>query len=201
MNESPEAGDLLTKGSDRRSSVRVRSLLPFSIRRIDEEEVAAIESKILDLAVMESDAAFDDESMWDGRSDDLRREVVLLLNEIRSLRQKVTQLERFIDQGEAGNFEERWVTLNDRGFWFVGGKAEPEFQAEDLLEVRIQLPSMHTQRVLAIGEIIRVDHQDEGLGVAVEFRSISEIHEKAIMRYALMRERQVARSARLAGMD
>jgi c-di-GMP-binding flagellar brake protein YcgR len=64
---------------------------------------------------------------------------------------------------------------------------------------------VYSQRILAVGRILRVDGEDEGEedgpGVAVEFSSISNRHEDAITRYALMRERQVARSEHLDVFD
>ena len=193
--------ELLARERDRRSSVRVRALLPAAFRRLDEREIAGVESRILDLAVLESETAFDEEDMWDQRSDGLRREVVLLLNEIRALRHKVSELEQQVEAEADEGLAERWITINDRGFWFTLGEEEVGYQEGELLEVRFRIPSLHTQRILAIGEVIRVDETDDETGVAVEFRSISEIHEQAIMRYALLRERQVARSERLGNLD
>ena len=53
MTQQPDVGAVSDKKSDRRSSVRASSLLPCSLERIDEEEVPAVEARILDLAVVE----------------------------------------------------------------------------------------------------------------------------------------------------
>lgn len=209
MGDDADPKEELIDETERRSSVRVRTLLPCALRPIEEEEVPAVESRILDRAVLTSGSSYEDDAMWDERSDDLRREVVLLLNEIRALRQKVTELERHVERGEAEDLEERWISINDSGFSFSADSAGGHAPG-DLLEVRLQLPSVHTQRILAVGEILRVDEDEagpagerapeDGAVVAVGFQSISEIHEKAIMRYALLRERQIARSERMPNL-
>lgn len=189
--------------SDRRSSVRATSLLPCSIRPIDESEVPEVEARILDLAVVESDSVMDDESLWDERSDDLSREGTLVLNEIRALRRKLTELQRTVERKEEDGMVNRWVTINDRGFRVADPDDEFDSGEGDLLEVELQIPSIHSRNVLAIGEVVRVDSEDSerGRGLAVEFRSIAQIHEKAIMRYALLRERHVARSDQFSDFD
>lgn len=191
------------EASDRRSSVRATSLLPCAIRPIDESEVPEVEAKILDLAVVESDSVMDEESLWDERSDDLSREATLVLNEIRALRRKLTELQQTVERKEQDGMESRWVTINDRGFRVADRDDEFDSDEGDLLEVELQIPSIHSRNVLAIGEVIRVDSEDSerGPGLAVEFRSIAQIHEKAIMRYALLRERHVARSDRFSESD
>lgn len=186
---------------DRRSSVRASSLLPCAFRRIDESEVPAVEARILDLAVIEGDSSVEEQSMWDERSDELSREAAFVLNEIRAVRRKLAELQRTVEREESDRLKSRWITLNDRGFR-VTPDDDDEFHVEsgDLWEVELQIPSVFTRNVLAVGEIIRVDGEDseKGEGVAVEFRSISRIHEKAIMRYALLRERHLARSDRFS---
>lgn len=183
---------------DRRSSVRVRSLLPCRFRIIDESEVEEIESRILDLAVVESDDAFDNNSRWDERSDELPREAALMLNEVRALRRKVTELQRTVEKRGDDGMASRWITINDRGFWFERNEDEGDYQEGHLVEIQLELPNIHTRRILAIGEVIRIDtpedRSDSRPGVAVEFQSLAQVHQEAIMRYALLRERQVARS-------
>lgn len=180
---------------DRRSSVRVRSLLPCMIRTIDDEEIAQIEARILDLAVLESDGVLHDVADWSERTDELPREVVFVLNEIRALRQQVTELQRQVSaQGNA--IEPRWVVINDKGVWVPTRESDPEFEQGAHLEVRLQIPSVHTPDILAVGHIVRVGKDGDESGIAIGFKSISQAHSKAIIRYALRRERQLARSLR-----
>jgi len=199
MTDHVDSEAVRGEGNDRRSSVRASSLLPCSFRTIDEEEVAAVEARILDLAVIEGDSTVENQPMWDERSEELSKEVVLVLNEIRALRRKLAELQRMVERGESDDLESRWVTLNDRGFRVSTENSEGfDVEPGDLWEVELQIPSVFTRNVLAVGEIVRVDgeNSEKGPGVAVEFRSISRIHEKAIMRYALLRERHLARSDR-----
>ncbi len=201
MTDHPEVEAVASDQRERRSSVRASSLLPSAFRRIDEEEVPAVEARILDQAVVEGDSAFDDQSMWDERSDELSRELVLVLNEIRALRRKMTELHRTVERGSHDEMTARWITINDRGFHAAEGDESFEYGEGDLLEVQLEIPGVYTKKVLAVGEVIRVDEEgDEGRepGIAVEFRSISKIHEKAIMRYALLRERHLARTDRFS---
>jgi len=201
MSQQPNVGAVSGKDSDRRSSVRASSLLPCSFECIDEEDVPAVEARILDLAVVEGDSSFDEQSMWDERSDELSREVVLVLNEIRALRRKFTELQRAMERDSRDGMTPRWVTINDRGFHVALEEDERVHDHGDLLEVQLEIPSVYTRNVLAVGEVIRVDEEpteQRDPGVAVEFRSISQIHEKAIMRYALLRERHLARSDRFS---
>jgi hypothetical protein len=187
------------QGAERRSSVRASSLLPCSFRAIDESEVPAVEARILDLAVVEGDSSVDDQSMWDERSDELDREVALVLNEVRALRRKLAEIQRMMERQDHEEMKSRWVTINDRGFHAtVNDGEEFGFEVGQLIEVELQIPSVHTRNILAVGEVIRIDGEEseKGEGFAAEFRSISRIHEKAIMRYALIRERHLARSDR-----
>ena len=189
------------QGAERRSSVRASSLLPCSFRAIEESEVPTVEARILDLAVVEGDSSVDDQSMWDERSDELDREVALVLNEVRALRRKLAEIQRMMERQDHEEMKSRWVTINDRGFHAtLDGEDDFEFGEGELIEVELQIPSVHTRNILAVGEVIRVDEggDDEQDGFAAEFRSISRIHEKAIMRYALIRERHLARSDRFA---
>lgn len=201
MTRQPEVGSVSDQKSDRRSSVRASSLLPCSLEPIDEEDVPAVEARILDLAVIEGDSSFDEQSMWDERSDELSREVVLVLNEIRALRRKLTEVQRSMERDNQDGMTPRWVTINDRGFHAALEDDELDYESGDLLEVQLEIPSVYTRNVLAVGEVIRVDEEateQREAGIAVEFRSISQIHEKAIMRYALLRERHLARSDRFS---
>ena len=201
MTKNADAASSPEDRGDRRSSVRASSLLPCAFRTIDEDEVAAVEARILDLAVIEGDSSIDDQSMWDERSDDLSREVVLVLNEVRALRRKLAEIQRTVERGGSDEMKNRWITINDRGFRVASNDDESfDLEEGDLLEVELQIPSVFTRNILAVGEVVRIDAEDseKGPGVAVEFRSISRIHEKAIMRYALLRERHLARSDRFA---
>ncbi|MFB6350164.1 MAG: hypothetical protein ABEN55_08055 [Bradymonadaceae bacterium] len=202
MTHKPDVGAVSGKKNDRRSSVRASSLLPCSLESIDKEDVAAVEARILDLAVIEGDSSFDEQSMWDERSDELSREVVLVLNEIRALRRKFTEVQRVMERDSEDGMTSRWITINDRGFHVALDEEERDYEVDDLLEVQLEIPSVYTRNVLAVGEVIRVDEEpteERDPGIAVEFRSISQIHEKAIMRYALLRERHLARSDRFSG--
>ncbi|GEM_PF-1710889 len=208
MTDETDQENVLSTGTDRRSSVRVRALLPMSFEPLSADEIARVKSRIVDQAVLDATTSFDEEEMWDERSDDLRREVVLVLNEIRALRQKMTELEGRLEHEESG-LVDRWVTLNDRGLWVPTGSDTPgpdvDWSKGDHARVELRLPTVYSQRILAVGRILRVDGEDEGEeegpGVAVEFSSISNRHEEAITRYALLRERQVARSERLDVFD
>ena len=186
-----------TKEDDRRSSVRVKSLLPVKVRPIDEEVIAAIEARILDLAVLESDGIKNEIPDWSERTDELPRDVVFLLNEVRALRQQISEIQRLVELQQQDGLESRWVVLNDRGLYVFAKDDDPEIKEGDHVEVRVQIPSLVTPDLLAVGEIIRVA-TDEGAenGFAIVFRYISSEHSKAIIRYALRRERQLARSVR-----
>ena len=184
-----------TTSEDRRSSVRVRSLLPCAVRRIDDGEIAKIEAKILDLAVLESDGVLHGVADWSERADELPREVVFVLNEIRALRQQISELQRQVAQDMS--LDSRWVVINDRGVWVENVPGDDDLTVGAHVEVRLQIPSIHTPDVLAVGEVIRVEElEDDQSGTVVAFRSISRAHSDAIIRYALRRERQLARSTR-----
>lgn len=183
--------------TERRSSVRVRSLLPCGLRSLDQDEIAALEARILDIAVLESDSALNDTVDWSERTEDLPREVVFVLNEIRALRQQLTEIQRTVERQGDGDMEPRWVVINDRGFWAEMPGGTGDWANGDYAEVKLQIPNIHTPDILAVGEIVRVGDDENGVsGVALEFRAISQLHKKAIIRYALRRERQLARSGR-----
>lgn len=182
--------------NERRSSVRVRSLLPCALRRIGEAEIPQLEARILDMAVIESDGVLNDTADWSERSDDLPREVVFVLNEIRALRQQMTEIQRLVERQGEGALEPRWITINDRGFHCALLDSDPEIENGDFVECKLRIPSIHNPDILAVGEVVRVDDQPDNRGAAVEFRAISQLHKKAIIRYALRRERQLARSGK-----
>lgn len=184
-----------TKEQDRRSSVRVRSLLPCAIQKIDAEEIEALEARILDLAVVESDGVLHDHSDWSERTEDLNREMVFVLNEIRALRQQITEMQRLVEAQGTNPHISRWVVINDQGLWVPPIPEDPERAVGDHVEVRLQIPSLNTPDILALGEILRIGDEDDP-GFAVIFRYISQSHSRAILRYALRRERQLARSLR-----
>lgn len=178
--------------SERRSSVRVRSLLPCSVRVIDESEIPQLEARILDMAVIESDSVLHDTVDWSERSDDLPREVIFMLNEVRALRQQITEIQRLVERQGQGAIEPRWVVLNDRGFRVTTTEDDPDMEIGQFVEVKLRIPSIHNPDILAVGEVVRRSEES----TAVEFRAISQIHKKAIIRYALRRERQLARSGK-----
>ena len=190
------ANDERKRFSERRSSVRVRSLLPCSVRVIEEDEINALEARILDIAVIESESAMSESVDWSERTDDLPREVTFVLNEIRALRQQITEMQRLIERQGSNSVEPRWLVINDQGFWYQFEESDPELSQGTFLEVKLQIPSIHTPDILAVGEVVRISREDGEKGAAIEFRAISQLHKKAIIRYALRRERQLARSGR-----
>lgn len=156
-----------------------------------------LEARILDLAVLESDGVMHDVQDWSERADELPREVMFVLNEIRALRQQVTELQRQV-LADQHALEPRWVVINDKGVWIPSRDGDAPMTPGQFLEVRLQIPSIHHPDILAVGEVVRVETDDDEPGFAVTFRSISQAHAKAILRYALRRERQLARSLRFA---
>lgn len=183
--------------SDRRSSVRVKSRLPCSVEPIDKNEIAAREAQILDTAVMESDGVMHDSIDWRDHAEELSGEIVFVLNEIRALRQQVTEVQRVMERYNQTALERRWIELNDQGLWLPADESARSWKVGEFAFLRIQIPSMQTPEVLAVGEVLRIDDDEERKGTAFEFCSISEPHKKAISRYALRRERQLARMERL----
>lgn len=185
-------------GTERRSSVRVRSLLPLRIRPIDKEEIPAIEAKIIDVAVLESDNVLTDKADWSERTDELAKETVFLLNEIRALRQQISEMQRLVQAQGDLMIQPRWVVINDNGLFVPDNEDDVELEVGHFVEVQLQIPSLMTPDILAVGEIVRVGEGEDEVGAAVAFRYISEAHSKAIIRYALRRERQLARSLRFS---
>jgi hypothetical protein len=174
----------------------VRSLLPCSVRVIEEDEINALEARILDIAVIESESAMSESVDWSERTDDLPRDVTFVLNEIRALRQQITEMQRLIERQGSNSVEPRWLVINDQGFWYKIEDSDPELTQGTYLEVKLQIPSIHTPDILAVGEVVRISKEEGERGAAIEFRAISQLHKKAIIRYALRRERQLARSGR-----
>lgn len=167
------------------------------MRKLDEDELTAMEARILDLAVLESDGLIHEVADWSERTDELPREIVFVLNEIRALRQQITEMQHLVAAQGQTALKPRWLVINDRGLWVPNEEGDEELELHDHVEVRLQIPSIHTPDILAVGEVVRVgDDEDGSTGVAIGFRYISQAHSKAIIRYALRRERQVARSAR-----
>ncbi|TXD37850.1 hypothetical protein FRC98_09235 [Lujinxingia vulgaris] len=183
-------------GAERRSSVRVRSLLPCQVTPVTADDVEALEARILDAAVLESDGVMHDALDWRDHADDLSREMVFALNELRAMRQQITELQRLIESHNEAGLNSRWVELNDQGMWLAAGDEYGPWSLGDLAEIRVQIPSLHSPEILAIGEVVRVDEDGERSGTAFVFRAISQPHKHAIARYALRRERQLARSKR-----
>lgn len=180
---------------ERRSSVRVRSLVPSYFRKIEGDEIPQLEARILDAAVLEAEGVMSDKADWSERADELPRETVFLLNEIRALRQQIAEIQRVVERQGGILFEPHWVVINDNGL-FVTSEDLTLWSVGDVCEVRLQIPSLQTPDILAMGEVARVGGGEDGNGFAIVFRHISEAHSKAIIRYALRRERQGARSLR-----
>lgn len=196
MEERDQAA--VPTGRDRRSSVRVKSCLPCMVRPITEADIPGLEAKILDMAVLESDGVMNDAVDWRDHAEDLSPEMVYVLNEVRALRQQLTEIQRVIERHGQGEIAERWLELNDQGLWIPVDEHGPSWKIGDLAEVRVQIPSLHTPEILAIGEVLRIDEAEEDRegGAVFFFRAISQPHRSAISRYALRRERQMARSLR-----
>lgn len=195
--DRPESRHARDRAEDRRSSVRVRSRLPCAVEPITDEEIEELEARILDAAVLESDGVMSDAVDWRDHAEDLSNEMVFVLNEIRALRQQVTEVQRVLERRDRADLQRRWVELNVNGLWIGTEELNRQWEAGQFASIRVQIPSMHTPEVLAVGEVVRVDDTSERTGVAFEFRSISEPHKRAIAGYALRRERQKARSERL----
>lgn len=190
-----------TTGAERRSSVRVRSILPCHVVPVKRDQIEELQARILDLAVLESDGVMHDALDWRDHAEDLSREMVFALNELRAMRQQITELQRVIETHNKAGLTPRWVELNDQGLWLADGEDEPTWSMGELAEVRVQIPSLHSPEILALGEVVRVDQGDddgERSGAAFVFRAISQPHKHAIARYALRRERQLARSKRFS---
>lgn len=117
MGKREEGKTAALKGRDRRSSVRVRSRLPCAVTPIDDDDIPAIQARILDTAVIESDGVMHDAVDWRDHVEDLSREMVFVLNEIRALRQQVTEAQRAVEQVNEIELERRWVELNAKGLW------------------------------------------------------------------------------------
>ncbi len=185
------------KGRDRRSSVRVRSRLPCSVEPIEKDELQAYQARILDTAVIESEGVMHDAVDWRDHAEDLSREMVFVLNEIRALRQQLTEVHRLMDRQNETDLSSRWVELNNQGLWIPADEVNHEWSVGDHAAIRIKIPSIQTPEILAVGQVLRVDAGGERAGTAFEFCRISQPHKQAISRYALRRERQLARSERL----
>lgn len=179
---------------ERRSSMRVHSLLPCALRVIEAQEIPAIEARILDLAVVETDGALQDSIDWSERSEELPREVVYVLTEIRALRQQLTEIQRLVERDGQSTLVPRWISVNDRGFQYTFDSNDPPLTVGDFVEVRLRIPSIHNPDILALGEVVRLEDRGATRSAVVVFRAISDLHKNAILRYALRRERQLARS-------
>jgi hypothetical protein len=166
------------------------------VRVVEASEIPALEARILDMAVIESDGVLSDTADWSERADELSREVVFVLNEVRALRQQITEIQRLVERQGEGGMVPRWVGINDRGFRFDLNDDDPPVSIGGFLEAKIRIPSIHNPDILALGEVVRIDDGNDKGAVAVEFRAISQLHKKAIIRYALRRERQLARSGK-----
>lgn len=197
MADQSSTGDVTSQASDRRSSVRVRSLLPCSVQPLAPEDIPALEARILDIAVVESDSILHDLADWSDRADDLSRDMVFVLNEIRALRQQLAEMQRLVERQNKDCLRPEWIELNDQGLW-VPRREGQQWTVGAFAEIRIQIPSIHTPDILALGEVVRVDVDGERSGEAYRFRAISQLHKRAISRYALRRERQLARSVRFS---
>jgi len=133
-------------------------------------------------------------SDWVERADDLQREVVFILKEIRAMRQQMTDLQRLVAEMQSPVESPQWVVINERGLWLENDGKAPELEAGEFVRVSMRIASIVVPKVFALGEVIRVKEHPNLGGVAIAFRAISEIHGKAILQYALQRERALARS-------
>lgn len=188
--------DIRISSAERRSSVRVRSLLACAVRPIEPEDIPAVEARILDVAVLESDSILSDKADWSERADELGREVVFLLSEVRALRQQIAEIQRAVESRGDNPMIPRWVVLNDNGLFLPFIPEDPRWEVGVPCEVRVQIPNLQTPEIMAVGEVVRVGGGEDGDGVGIAFRYISQAHSKAVIRYALRRERQIARSLR-----
>ncbi len=187
----------IRSGRERRSSVRVRSRLPCAVEPMTREEIPDLEAHILDLAVMESEGVMHDAVDWRDHAEDLSPEMVYVLNELRALRQQVGEIQRLVERYNEIELKRRWIEINDQGLWISTDESDHPWQNGQFASVHIQIPSIQTPEVVAIGRVIRIDDDGERDGTAFEFCNISQSHKQAISRYALRRERQMARSVRL----
>ncbi len=183
--------------SDRRSSVRVRSLLPVSVQRVDESEIPEIEAQILDMAVLESESVLHDFSDWtDRNNDEIPREMIYILNEIRALRMQVGEMQRAVERQGKIELQPHWIELNDQGLWIGQRAEEARWELGEFAKIRLQIPSIHTPEIFAVGKVVRIDFEKGKEGEAFVFQAISQSHRRAISRYALRRDRQQARSVK-----
>jgi hypothetical protein len=178
---------------DRRSSVRVKSLLPIKTTLLDEKQLEITVAKILDLAVMESGSLKKELPNWADRADEVPRDVLFILYELRAIRQQMTELQRTVLSAKDDGLTARWVAINDRGL-FIYTDAAPKVKMGDLIEIKLQIPCVDTPEVLAVGEVVRLSTTK--FGYAINFKNISDEHSSAIIGYALKRERELARSKR-----
>lgn len=148
---------------------------------------------MLDLAVLASDSDMRDGSDWTERKDEISKDVFYLLQEVRSLRHQLSEIQRTVDVRSDQALTPRWVELNDNGLFLPKMDGDTWSEGE-FVEIQVQIPSLHTPEILAGGEVIRVSEE----GAAISFRCISAAHSKAILQYALRRERQLARSQRFS---
>ena len=188
--------EIRTTSAERRSSVRVRSLLACGVRPVDPEDIPAVEARILDVAVLESDSILSDKADWSERTDELSREIVFVLSEMRALRQQIAEIQHLVESQSSNPLIPRWVVLNDNGLFLPSIPDDYAWEVGAPCEVRLQIPNLQTREILAVGEVVRVGGGEDGVGVGIAFRYISQAHSKAIIRYALRRERQIARSLR-----
>lgn len=198
MTEEKLEEAVKSTGSDRRSSIRVKSRLPCAIAPIDVEEIPSLEAQILDLAVIESEGVMHDSVDWRDHAEDLSREMVYVLNEVRALRQQITEVQRVIERYGQTSLQRRWLELNEKGLWLPGEETDHAWTLGEYASIRMRIPSIHTPEVLALGEVLRLDVEEGREGVVFGFRSISQPHKRAISSYALRRERQLARSVRFS---
>lgn len=155
-----------------------------------------MEARILDFAVLESDSVMADKADWSERADELSKETVFLLSEVRALRQQIAEIQRMVESQGNNPLIPRWVVLNDNGLFLPAIPGDHDWQVGAPCEVRVQIPNLQTPEVLAVGEVVRVGSGEDGEGVGIAFRYISQAHSRAVIRYALRRERQIARSLR-----
>ncbi len=197
MTEQGSSGGADLNLGDRRSSVRVRSMLPISVQRVDESEIPQLEAQILDMAVLESESVLHDFSDWtDRNNDEIPREMIYVLNEIRALRMQVGEMQRAVERQGKVELQPHWIELNDQGLWIGRREDDANWELGEFAKLRLQIPSIHTPEILAVGKLVRIDEEVGKEGEAFVFQAISQAHRRAISRYALRRDRQQARSVK-----
>lgn len=196
-----EASESEYIGEERRSSVRAKAWVPFSMEVVARESIEQVESRILDASLVDEDQANLGTEDWLEKRDEMPKEYVFMLRELRALRQQLATVREEVE-GLRGRqvLASRWVVFNDRGLWIPSDGNAVEVAESDFVRIDMRIPSISSPNIMALGEVLRVREGDKG-GVALEFRSISELHSQSILRYAIRRERQLARNQLFSSLN